>query len=414
MKDSLLWESRLVLATAHRRPEGSHVLRELTDAGWDGSVDWPLLIYLAQRESALPALVHALTATRRSHPGLDIDDDGLKAMQRLRLTHALRLGEMQRKLRRLAAECESASIPLVLLKGSGLVHALDLPVIDRPMWDVDLLVHPEHSSAVWEIARGLDWAHRANSVQEEVYEEHHHLPPLVDGSGLFLGLEIHTEIFQKENPFHFAARDLWREAVPIGALPGTLRPSWEHMLIHNSIHFAWSHALESGTWKALRDTGLLVTRPELQWDQVVRTARQAKAESTLWWTLHLATEWGNVPVDPDWLETLEAPTPKPIIALVRKHYAQMFAPPSRAPRPPVKIRQLIWEAALRPGRSEHGTIRPWARTDAWKSAGIETKVGEDSPADSSAPDSLTPPSPVRRRLDRVVETTAYVRGLLGK
>ncbi len=407
-KTGLLPEMAVVLASVRSDVEGMAELLERLGPG----LHWPLVVALAEREMATPVLLRRLRQLRkldREPKGLDPSAFGHLA--RLAMVHEFRILEMERRLGELLDVYEEEGIHVLLLKGAALWHTVYKKPADRPMGDVDVLVEPDRADDAWELARIRGWGRVVDTVPMEVFDEHQHMARLYDESGLGLGLEIHTDLFPEWHPFHFATADLWTHAEPLPDRDYVHVPAPGHLLLHNSVHFAWSHAFGYGVWKAIRDTEALLRRGEVELDRFAEEARRAQAASCAFWTLHLAQAWSGVPVPDDLLGTLGRPVPALALAPLRRHLAAALTTQPEHGLP-VRLGHALWEAAVRPGRSGHGDIRPWSHGEVWAAeatdpetqaaaqaagdAGEEGRDGEEGSRAGTGPLALQEPSALAR------------------
>src|SRR5690606_17461310 len=85
-------------------------------------------------------------------------------------------------------------IDVILLKGAGLATTVYGSFGARPMYDVDLLVAPEHALRAWNALRANGWVHDEVERPAEFYSTHYHLPPLDDPLRTGLALELHPSL----------------------------------------------------------------------------------------------------------------------------------------------------------------------------------------------------------------------------
>ncbi len=371
----LLPEMELVLASVRDEPDTF----QATLARLGPSLHWPLLVALSEREMATPILHRRL---RRAESGAGgATPERMAHLGRLAMVHEFRLMEMERRLNALLSTYESEGIRILLLKGAALWHSAYRKPARRPMGDVDLLVEEGRAEEAWELARVQGWGQVVDWVPMEAFEEHQHMARLYDESGLGLGLEIHTDIFPERNPFRFPTAELWSHAEPLPGRNHVHVPTSRHLLLHNCLHFAWSHAFGYGTWKAMRDTNALLRRGDVDLDRFVAEAHQQRAASCAFWTLHLASEWSGVEVDPEVLRGLGRPVPRPAVTVLRRHLATALTTPAEYGLP-VRLSHRMWEAAVRPEPSGHGDIRPWSGDEKWEMAATDPDTPGSPPEPS--------------------------------
>ncbi len=368
---------RLVFATVTDDDEGfAHELGRGPDPG--------NLIAAAEAERATPVLARRLRSLRSGgvEPGLPAE--ALAHLDRLAMVHEFRLRELDDRLAETLARFGQEGIRVVLLKGAAFTRGLGVAPTDRPMGDVDLLVAPEDAARAWELARESGWQRQADLPPLEAYEEHHHLPPMGDEAGLRLGLELHTELFQDENPFTLSGASLESGLRPVEGHPGVFIPSAPDLLLHAATHLVWSHVLRFGAWKTLRDVHLLLASGALDPEAVSGRAREGGAASCLFWTLELARAWGGVPVDERWFELLDPGLAPRQVARLRRHFALSLA---REERPgTVALGRRFWEEAVDPEGQGHGAVRPWTGSERWiPEEGLPGGGGAEVPSSGRGP-----------------------------
>src|SRR5207245_1491273 len=64
-------------------------------------------------------------------------------------------------------------------------------------------------------------------------------------------------------------------------------PDPMRQLLHGSIHFAWTHELRWGGWRAFRDVGILTSGAHFPWEPFVTLARDSHATTACYWALRL-------------------------------------------------------------------------------------------------------------------------------
>lgn len=362
-------------------PEMAVVLGSVRDEGEEGMValldrlgphlHWPLLVALAEREMATPVLHPQLRGSTPDKGGWN--PSGLGHLGRLAMVHEFRSQEMEDRLGKLLDAYEDEGIHTLLLKGAALWHTVYSRPANRPMGDVDVLIEPDRADDAWELARIRGWGRVVDTVPREAFDEHQHMARLYDESGLGLGLEIHTDLFPEWNPFRLRTSDLWTHAEPLPGREYIHVPAPRHLLLHNCLHFAWSHAFGYGAWKAIRDTDALFRRGEVELDRFVEEAQQARAASCAFWTLHLAEAWSGISVPREVLRKLGRPVPAFALAPLRRHLAAALTTQPEHGLP-VRLNHTLWAAAVRPRRSGHGDARPWSNEEIWAAKATDPEI----------------------------------------
>jgi hypothetical protein len=321
-----------------------------------GDINWPVLLQLALQERAAPVLSRRLDS-------LDVHD-GVDETFRVNLRrHALIAGFGQQHLEQRLAdalrELDAAGCRVMLLKGAALGITAYPAFRDRPMRDIDLLLPETQTARAYALLLASGWERAAPPEQDRFYDAHHHLAPLRDPQCADTVLEVHRQLFPSPSPFRLSADDVRAAARPVEWRGARLHvPSVEHALLHLCIHYAWSHMAYRGTLRAFSDLHALTTRCDIDWSAFCRSARDARAATCAYWTLRLAAGQGGVAVPAHVIAELRPPGPGRWLDRLERHLVVNLVPSDRA-CPSVRAFRGMWTAAMRPGWSGHGAIRPW-------------------------------------------------------
>jgi hypothetical protein len=241
------------------------------------------------------------------------------------------------------------------------------------------------------------WVSSGMEEMESFYRGHHHLAALTDGGGLEVQLEIHTALFFEGNPFRFPVSEIWARAVPIQVRGSrTFVPGVQDQLLHLCLHFAWSHMMTTGAWRAFRDLRTLIDGGDVRWDEFVALALGSRGGSCCYWTLRLAKNLVGVEVPDDVLRSLRPPLSAIALDRVERHFTYHLLP-TEALCPSIFMARTMWRWGVGPRRSGHGGVRPWDRNK-------ELLVG-----------GRRPDSGVRRAMNQIRNVrgwTRYVRSVL--
>ncbi len=347
---SLSSEAQLLLLTAGGEKNNA-AIRALLAKG----LDWAKLGWLAEQERATPVLWRRVSATG-SLP------EEAQALHRMAMVSEFRMSHLETRLLSALDTLAAANTEVVLLKGAALALTVYGSFVARPMSDVDLLVTRDDATRARDALLEAGWKSGA-SQQTEFYEGHHHLPPLVDGQGTGTSLELHTSLFFEGHPFAFTSDDVRARAERVTVRGRVvLVPSVHDQLLHLCLHFAWSHMMATGAWRAFRDLDALLRTERVEWKSFTALARDSKGGSACYWTFRLARTLAGIAV-PAWVERALAP-PEPEFALRRleQHFTYDLLPTENI-SPSLWLTYTMWRAGLRPRWSGHGEVRPWDRAD---------------------------------------------------
>jgi hypothetical protein len=348
-------EARLLLLAAGD-PANERVAHEVLEAG----VDWKRLLSLAQEERATTIAWRWLQRVAAGR----LTSEAELAWRKLAMVSEFQLLRLERRLYEVVELLASRGIDVMLLKGSALAYTTYASFADRPMGDLDLVLRPEQAREAWSLLQTRGWRWPADRWPEERYTAHQHLPPLMDAGGEGLRVELHTDVLPGGHPFQLDTALLWDSGRSI-SLHGhpVLVPDPLLSLLHLCIHFAWSHQMQWGGWRAFRDVDLLA-RAEIDWQRFVALARESRAETCCYWTLRLARTLVGAHVPDDVLVALRPALPKALLDRLERHYAlQLF--PTEHGCPSVRVGQRLWEIGIAPRSSGHGSARPWQVSNAW-------------------------------------------------
>jgi hypothetical protein len=318
-----------------------------------GTLDWGHVARLAIAARAVP-----IVATRVAQAlggGLPAAAAGIGRLARV---EEFELTRMEERLDETVAAFEAAGIRAVWLKGAALARSVYASVADRPMLDLDVLVPAAETEAARAAALASGWIWKHDVRYAPFFSTHHHVPPLRDGRGTRALLELHTGLFPSGHPFQLEVDDIVARAVRIDRRgPEVLIPSPEDHLVYLCGHWAWSHMMNGGAWRALRDVGALAERGGIAWDRGVARARTARATTCVYWTLRLARRMAGVRVPAAALNALEPPTPSFVLDRLERYFVWQLGGGRACPS--VRLGEMLWSAALRPRWSAHGRKRPW-------------------------------------------------------
>jgi hypothetical protein len=353
-------EARLVLASAGQDTDVE--LQSLVSSG----LDWGKVLWLAEQERATTVLWQRLSALGMPN----VPAETAEQLQRMSMVSDFRMLYMHQRLQETVQRLAHEGIDVVLLKGAAVGESVYEKFTDRPMNDLDLLVPPDRAHAARESLLWAGWRGEMDERMARIYENHHHLPPLLDVSGTEAKLELHTSLFLEGHPFVLTAERVWegRQPIDVGGVT-TYVPSLNDMLLHACLHFGWSNQLRSGGWKTFRDVGQLASRPEMDWPSFVALARESRASTICYWVFRLAAGQAGVVLPAEVLEALGPGRPEPVLRRLERHYLHHILPTEWI-CPSETVGRWMWEAGMRPWRSGYGSARPWKHEDRIRDADL--------------------------------------------
>ena len=270
----------LLCARAHLDEQQRQRIRELVSR----NLDWNYLLQLADRHGLQPLLHWHLTTVCPNTVPQEPQQSLRVAFQRVSALNILLTHELQ-KLIALFAEHNVTAVPY---KGPALALQLFGNVALRQFSDLDLLVHPR------DVLRARDLLLR------DGYEP---LPPLTEGQQALLLrtqcnlpfsreqkrmiVELHWKVSAPSFARPFETEDFWSRLVD-GKLETTniKLPAAEDLLLALCIHGS-KHLWERVAWIA-DIAGLISSKEELNWEELISRARSTGSERMLLLGLQLA------------------------------------------------------------------------------------------------------------------------------
>jgi hypothetical protein len=347
---SLSPEAQLLLLTAGGEKNDPAIRALLAQP-----LDWAKVAWLAEQERASPVLWRRLSAIAPL-------PEAAQPLHRMSMVSEFRMAHLEARLLSALDTLQDADIEPVLLKGAALALTVYGSFVARPMSDVDLLVPRDEVKGAHDALIASGWTEGIDNTPE-FYQGHHHLQPLIDSQGTGTSLELHTSLFFEGHPFALTSDDIRRRAekVVVGGRTA-LVPSVHDQLLHLCLHFAWSHMMATGAWRAFRDLDALLRTDRVNWKEFTQLALDARGGSACYWTFRLARAVAGIQV-PTWVERALMP-PEPEFALRRleQHFTYDLLPTENI-TPSLWLSYTMWRAGLRPRWSGHGRVRPWDRAD---------------------------------------------------
>jgi hypothetical protein len=218
---------------------------------------------------------------------------------------AARHRRIEELLNQLDVRSRDAAIAIVGLKGAAL-HAMGLYHCgERPMADVDLLVHPRDAQRAGQVLESLgfselfaNWKHRVFvPTAREVHAE------MGEHAQNYLKIELHERVAEI---LPLRITDVTDSVLPSRPHPGlNAYPSNAALIIHLLIHAASAMAYRSLRLLHLHDIGLVASRmSDSDWDELLAHGRNAGGP---WWAmppLQLTARYYDTTVPKDVLTAL--------------------------------------------------------------------------------------------------------------
>jgi hypothetical protein len=328
-------EVALLLAASRGDPSSESVRRLMA-----GDLDWPQLTRLAVESHATPGLWEVVS----QFPNLPREAD---VLQSLAVFNDFRLYHIRSLVARVSRELQHEGIEVLALKGAALlVGGVSRPT-SRTMSDIDLLVvkgSPEHA---WQVCRRNGWTLVDEAWTEELYRGHHHLPPLVDPSGVTVGLELHRAMLAGVDRLGVdidAILDRSR-IVKVGDTPVRV-PSLEDLLLHACLHFAWSNKFHRGAWRSYADVHAILSDPQFSWERFVSIVTSRRARQCCYWTLRLGRTAAEIRVPDEVLSQLDSSAGGRIANLLEHHFLMQMLDPAAEASIAQRARRWLWFAAM--------------------------------------------------------------------
>ena len=308
----------------------------------NASVNWERVIGAALLENAITVLNDRISKL----PPASVPEAVRDRIGRLALVWNFKLRMLETRLMESVGILEAAGIDVTLMKGAALALTVYRAFSDRPMADLDLLVHPRVAQESHRILQTAGWTLASIPRPADSWRDHHHLPPLVDTAGSGLRLELHTEPLVTGSPFDVTRSDMVATGRWIARNGVRVRVPDPHLhAAHAAIHFAYSHRMTSGGVNVFRDLVALRESGTLTWDGFLQAAVRTRSESCCYWTLRLARALAGLSVPDVLLGSLSPRLGNRISAVLEEHFSQLVLRADHA-CPSVELRQRLWEFAL--------------------------------------------------------------------
>lgn len=354
LRDHLPPEARLLFGATREPAWDPAEVRRLAAA----PLDWAMVRGLATQERLLTVLW-----PRLQDAGVQVPAPHDQGFRMQASVSEFQLSFADLVLRQVVREARLLGVELLLLKGAALALTVYRAFRDRPMGDLDVLARGDDAVRLWHHLRDDGWELEYEGG-DGFYEEHHHLPPLLRGGGIGVVLEIHRSLLPPRGPFVGVGDVTWADAPRIALDEGPVRVLGpEAQLLHLSIHYAWSHGMERGLARMVRDVAAVTTGTPPDWTSFVERAGALRAGTSAYWTLRLARSLGGAVIPESVLDALSPGRPSWFLDRLERAYVEQALFRSC---PSHRLFRVFWAAGVRPGRSGHGEHRPWEADDAFR------------------------------------------------
>jgi hypothetical protein len=329
-------EMALLMAASHGDPTREPVRRLMA-----GPLDWPKLMRLAIDSHALPSLWNVVSTFPDLPPEADI-------LQSLAVINDFRRYHIRSLTARVTRELASEGIEVLALKGAALLAGAVARPTARTMSDIDLLVIRGSAEGAWDICRRNGWTLVDQAWTPELYQEHHHLAPLLDPDGVKVGLELHRTLLTGVDRLgvDVAAIVARSRFVRVGETPIRVL-AVEDLLLHTCLHFAWSNKLHRSAWHAFADIHAIVSDPGFDWERFLANATSRRARQCCYWTLRLGRTVADVAVSDEILRRLDPSEGGRYSALLERHFAKQIANVNEDESVALRARRWLWFTAMR-------------------------------------------------------------------
>ncbi|MGI6259057.1 MAG: nucleotidyltransferase family protein [Anaerolineaceae bacterium] len=193
-------------------------------------------------------------------------------------------------------------IETIALKGFFLQQVVYADGEIRPMNDIDLLVRREQIPDAIEILDESGFRVLSHFDPTFENEDIKHVPPMQNEYGQTL--ELHWNLLEENEPFSIDMDCVWDQKCCFDDQLWGL--SVEHLIVHLAIHGSYQHYLRLGL-RSLLDLNRVIEKfaDEIEWEQVLSTAKTWNAEKSLWISLKLTQKYLSLDLPEDVVLSLE-------------------------------------------------------------------------------------------------------------
>jgi hypothetical protein len=247
--------------------------------------DWPEIIQAADRLGVAPLLFSGIRRLR-----LDVPAAVSEQLHKILTDNTARNLRFLAEFDGLAAALQAEDIPFMPLKGVYLCSNLYENIGERPIWDIDLIVHKPHLMRAVQAIEGAGYrASRPYDLELEC-RNYHHLPVYLKAGAA--PVEIHWTLLNPRFRHSLDLKEAWGRSIPARVGGATVQVlSAGDLLIYLCAHVAYQHVYMDAV-RALYDIKLVVQRfaDDLGWDAIARRARAWDLLNSVYLSLRLTAE----------------------------------------------------------------------------------------------------------------------------
>jgi hypothetical protein len=246
-------------------------------------------------------------------PALALPTGALEHLRDVAVCSAAQSLQITRELAEILTLFRRQDIPVIVLKGAHLGHVVYRNMALRTMGDLDLMVRRHHLAEAERLLGGLGYVPQYDPLLQVDYTRHQHTRPL--GKPGASRIDVHWSIARPTAPFHVDLEGVWTRARPAriaGVEALVLSP--EDLLLHLCLHTSFDHQFRLGL-RASWDIHEVVRHhhDEIDWDQLVRRAREWGIARYVHVTLRLVRDMLGADIPPAPLASLEPPDFPPVV-----------------------------------------------------------------------------------------------------
>lgn len=247
--------------------------------------DWPEIIQAADRLGVAPLLFSGIRRLR-----IDIPAAVVEQLRKILTDNTARNLRLLSEFERLAVALQAGRVPLMPLKGVYLCSNLYANIGERPIWDIDLLVHKQDLGGAVGAIEGIGY-HAARPYDLELEcRNYHHLPVYLKAGAA--PLEIHWTLLNPRFRQQLNLKEVWDRSVPERVGPASVQAmAASDLLTYLCAHVAYQHVYMDSV-RSLYDIKLVVQRfaDRLDWDLVAGRARACGLLNSVYLSLRLTDE----------------------------------------------------------------------------------------------------------------------------